>query len=122
MQAEKILSVLSYGGKGKRMKRSSALMQTISIEKEHTSIRDSWGRLCSRWMRLFLIEDTLPGKRSIVELQRRAIWIGVAMLLFTALEFGYGLLRFLYELGSSWYIILLQVIGSLVILALVLAG
>ena len=128
MQAEKILSVLSYGGKGKRMKQTSVLTQTISIE-QRIPIRYRWIRPFLQWMGLFLIEDVSPRNRQVVELQRRAIWIGVAMLLLTAIEFGYGFLHFLYGLQSNgqevWgtsSITLLLIIGSLILFALVLTS
>src|SRR6516225_7429018 len=34
-----------------------------------------------RWMRHFFAEDTLPDNHPLIELQRRAIWIGVALIL-----------------------------------------
>jgi uncharacterized membrane protein len=80
-------------------------------------------------MHLFLIEDVSPSNRSTVELQRRALWIGFAMLILTGIEFGYGFLHFLYGIqtngqqawGTSSFSLLLMA-GSLVIFALVLAS
>ena len=111
------------------MKQPSVLIQSISVEKQHAPVGNSLLRLCMRWMRLFLIEDVSPGNRSTVELQRRALGIGFAMLLLTGIEFGYGFLHFLYGLQSNgqkvWggsSISILLIVGSLIIFALVLAA
>src|SRR5579859_5013670 len=34
-----------------------------------------------RWMRFFLAESTSPDSASVIDLQRRACWIGVALIL-----------------------------------------
>ncbi len=52
----------------------ASLKQIIRSDKEHN--KNTW-----RWMRHFFTEDTSPDNRPIIELQRRATWIGVALIL-----------------------------------------
>ena len=50
------------------------LTQITRSEKEHN--KNTW-----QWMRHFFTEDTSPDNRPIIELQRRATWVGVALIL-----------------------------------------
>ncbi len=52
----------------------ASLTHTTRSEKERTQNR--W-----QWMRHFFTEDTSPDNHPIIELQRRATWIGVALIL-----------------------------------------
>src|SRR6266852_7431958 len=52
----------------------ASLTQITRSENEHD--KNTW-----QWMRLFFTEDTSPDNRPIIELQRRATWIGVALIL-----------------------------------------
>jgi hypothetical protein len=54
--------------------KGTSLRQITPSEKEHD--RNTW-----QWMRHFFTEDTSPDNRSIIELQRRATWVGVALIL-----------------------------------------
>src|SRR5713101_2196179 len=50
------------------------LTQITRSEKEHD--KNTW-----QWMRHYFTEDTSPDNRPIIELQRRATWVGVALIL-----------------------------------------
>ncbi len=63
------------------------------------------------WMRHFFTEDVSPDNRRVVELQRRATWIGLALIL-----------QSLNEIAHSWYFALLQPFGSLIPFALILGS
>ena len=52
----------------------TSLRQITTSEKEHD--KNMW-----RWMRHFFSEDTSPDNRPTIELQRRATWVGVALIL-----------------------------------------
>jgi hypothetical protein len=52
----------------------ASFTQITRSEKKHNT--NNW-----RWMRHFFTEDTSPDNRPIIELQRRATWIGVALIL-----------------------------------------
>jgi len=52
----------------------ATLTHTTRSEQERTQYR--W-----QWMRHFFTEDTSPDNHPIIELQRRTIWIGVALIL-----------------------------------------
>ncbi len=63
------------------------------------------------WMRYFFSEDVSPDNRRVVELQRRATWIGLALIL-----------QSLNEIAHGWYFALLQPFGSLIPFALLLGS
>ena len=63
------------------------------------------------WMRHFFTEDVSPDNRRVVELQRRATWIGLALIL-----------QSLNEIAHGWYFTLLQPFGSLIPFALILGS
>src|SRR5438552_3715859 len=65
----------------------------------------------ARWMRHFFTEDVSPDNRPIVELQQRAIWIGLALIL-----------QALNEIDHDWYIPYLMPFGSLIPFALILSS
>ena len=52
----------------------ASLRQITPSEKEHD--KNTW-----QWMRHFFTEDTSPDNYPLIELQRRASWIGVALIL-----------------------------------------
>ena len=59
------------------MEQPSVVTQTTGPkEKDHTPGRNPW-----KWMRLFFTEDVSPDNSPVVELQRRAVWIGLALIL-----------------------------------------
>jgi uncharacterized membrane protein len=74
-----------------------------------------------RWMRHFFTEDRSLGKLSIVELQRRAVWIGCALLcqslVIIAPTFSIDA-----TLDGKWYAPVLELIGALIPFALTLGG
>jgi uncharacterized membrane protein len=63
------------------------------------------------WMRYFFSEDVSPDNRRVVELQRRATWIGLALIL-----------QSLNEIAHDWYFALLHPFGSLIPFALLLGS
>lgn len=76
------------------MEQPSVLTQTSPPENPQTTMR-------YRWMRYFFTEDVSPDNRPIVELQRRATWIGLALLLQSFSESSY----ILQSLKSPVYIL-----------------
>ena len=56
------------------MEQRSVLTQTTRPEE----CNSKW---TSRWMRHFFTEDVTPDNHSIVDLQQRALWIGIAFIL-----------------------------------------
>ncbi len=70
---------MSGRNKRKRMEQQSALAQTTRPEEPQT--RNRYG-----WMRHFFTEDISPDNGPIVELQRRATWLGLALFLLSASE------------------------------------
>ena len=64
-----------------------------------------------QWMRYFFTEDISQNNRPIVELQRRAVWIGVAFIL-----------QALNEIDHNWYIPYLMPVGSLIPFALLIGS
>ena len=64
-----------------------------------------------RWMKYFFTEDVSPDNRLIVELQRRATWIGLALIL-----------QAINEIDHSWYFPFIQPFGSLIPLTLILGS
>src|SRR5579859_1695446 len=78
----------SLGERDKRVRRLS-----LVPKKEGVVSRVDWrgtrtaqpqakqATLAPRWMRYFFTEDVSPDNRSIVDLQRRAVWIGLALIL-----------------------------------------
>src|SRR5436305_7599411 len=98
-----------FGLEGKRnaheyMEQRSVLMQTTRPEKDYGTTR-------YRWMRHFFTEDVSPDNFPIVELQRRAVWIGLALIL-----------QAINEIDHDWYIPYLMPYGSLIPLALILGS
>jgi hypothetical protein len=65
----------------------------------------------TRWMQLFFTKDMSPDNRPIVELQQRAVWIGLALIL-----------QALNEIDHDWYIPYLMPFGSLIPFALILGS
>src|SRR6266852_2240446 len=89
------------------MEQPSVVTQTTGPkEKDHTPGRNPW-----KWMRLFFTEDVSPDNFPIVELQRRAVWIGLALIL-----------QAINEVDHDWYIPHLMPYGSLIPLVLILGS
>ncbi len=78
------------------MEQNSILTQIPDIENTHTT---RWNRL----MRHFFTEDVSPDNHPLIELQRRAVWIGLAIVLQSCNEIPY-----------FWYMPFLQAFGSLI--------
>src|ERR1700730_14729301 len=53
--------------------------QSVTTETLRSKIQKS--TILNQWMRLFFSEDTSPSNRPIVELQQRAVWIALALIL-----------------------------------------
>lgn len=91
------------------MEQPSVLRQASRPEDPQTATR-------YRWMRYFFTEDVSPDNRPIVELQRRASWIGLALFLQSLSESSYILQSFkapvylLYALPGV--VTILLVLGS----------
>ncbi len=79
------------------MKQLSVLDQAPQLEKRHTTIKE---RL-DIWMRYFISADASPNNRHVVDLQRRALWLGVALVLQAPNEPIFNLIiPFLGSVGS----------------------
>src|SRR5579884_891072 len=79
------------------MAQRSVLTQTTQPE-EATPQKTTY-----RWMRHFFSEDVSPDNRPVIDLQRRATWIAVALIL-----------QSLNEIDHDWYFPALQPFGSLI--------
>src|SRR5216117_1023943 len=66
------------------MAQRSVLTQTTQPKEDHTTIRH-------RWMHRFFTTDVSPDNHPIVELQRRAIWISIALILQAGNEISHDL-------------------------------
>ncbi len=86
------------------MAQQAVIEQDIHIKTKHT-----WFHY--RWMRFFFSEDTSADNHLTLDLQRRAVWITVALLL-----------QGLNEVDHDWYMPYLGVFGSLVPLALLVGS
>lgn len=80
------------------MAQRSVVMQTTRPEEDRTTTKYRW-----RWMRHFFSEDVSPDNRPVVELQKRAVWIALALIL-----------QSFNELDHNWYFPYLQPFGSLI--------
>ena len=67
--------------------------------------------LTYNWMRYFFTEDVSTHTRPIVELQRRAVWIGLALFL-----------QSLNEIDHNWYFPYIKPFGSLIPFALIMGS
>ncbi|HLZ59265.1 MAG TPA: hypothetical protein VKR06_20170 [Ktedonosporobacter sp.] len=85
------------------MEQRSVIAQTTRPEKKQTRTH--------RWMRYFFTEDLSSDNRPIADLQRRAVWIGLALVLQT-----------LNEIDHNWYFPYLAPFGSLIPMALILGS
>ena len=74
-----------------------------------------------RWMRYFFTDERSPGSLSIIELQRRAIWIGFALLCQSLVIIAP---TFIFNPGQEhlWYTPLLELAGGLIPCGLTLGG
>lgn len=86
----------------------SVVTQTTQPEKNHIATIYQWvrGRIES-----FFTEDVSPDNHAIVELQRKGVWIGLALIL-----------QSLNEIDHDWYIPYLGPIGSIIPFALFLGS
>src|SRR2546421_11083875 len=66
------------------MAQRSVLTQTTQPKEDHTTIR-------YRWMHRFFTTDVSPDNHPIVELQRRAIWFSIALILQAGDEISHDL-------------------------------
>ncbi len=105
----------STGGRARTdfyMTREQAQMEQRSVPIQRTrpqALHQSWPSY--RWMRYFFTEDVSPDNRRVVELQRRATWIGLA-----------SILQALNEIDHNLYFPLIQPFGSLIPLVLILGS
>ncbi len=77
--------------------------ETLPIQKK--------APLSFSWMRYFFSNDASPAGRSLAEMQYRAVWIGIALIL-----------QSLNEIDHDYYMPLLQPFGSLIPFALLLGS
>ena len=76
------------------MAQRSVLTQTTQPKEDHTTIR-------YRWMHRFFTTDVSPDNHPIVELQRRAIWFSIALILQAGNEISHDLyMPYLGPFGS----------------------
>ena len=87
------------------MEQRSVLTQRTRLQAKH----QDWPSY--RWMRYFFTEDVSPDNRRVVELQRRATWIGLALIL-----------QSINEIDHNWYFPFIQPFGSLIPLVLILGS
>ncbi len=93
--------------------------QRLGLARTAVRARARWLSLDYRWMRYFFTDDRSPGSLSIIESQRRAIWIGFALLcqslVFLAPPSTLGQ-------GNAWYTPLLELASGLIPCGLTLGG
>lgn len=93
------------------MQQRSVLTRTTRPQVEQTT-------RIYRWMRYFFTEDISPDNRSIVDLQRRAVWIGLALILQSLNQIDQSL----NAIERNWYLPFLVLFGSLLPLVLILGS
>ncbi len=87
-------------------------MEQRSVPVQKTQLqRTQQAWLSYRWMRHFFTEDVSPDNRFVVELQRRAPWIGLALIL-----------QSINEIDHNLYFSYIQPFGSLIPLLLMLGS
>ncbi len=86
------------------MEQRSVLTQTTQPKQDHSTSK-------YRWMHHFFTEDVSPDNHQIIDLQRRAIWIGAALIL-----------QALNEIDYNWYMPAIQPFGSLIPLFLMVGS
>src|SRR5450755_626544 len=86
-------------------------MAQLTVTEQDTHIKTKHAWFDYRWMRYFFSEDTSAANHSTLDLQRRAVWIAVALLL-----------QALNEVDHNLYIPYLGPFGSLIPLALLLGS
>ncbi len=89
----------------KGMEQQTTSTETAQPKAEHRK----WPSY--RWMQHFFTEDVSPDNRRVVELQRRATWIGLALVL-----------QAINEIDHNWYFPFLHPFGSLIPFALILGS
>src|SRR5256885_17082020 len=93
------------------MAQRSVLTQTTQPKEDHTTIR-------YRWMHRFFTTDVSPDNHPIVELQRRAIWFSIALILQAGDEIFLEL--YMSYFGAFWLLIPLGLLaGSFIAVAIV---
>jgi hypothetical protein len=97
------------------MEQRSVLTQTTRSKEEDTKNNHGWNRW--RWMRHFFTEDISPDNSPVIELQRRAVWIGLALILQAPNEIDHNVyLPYLQAFGSIIPFVLIG--GSFIALAM----
>lgn len=86
-------------------------MAQQSVLGQSTLLKDKRTTVAYKWMRHFFTEDVSSHTRPVVDLQRRAVWIGLALLL----QAG-------NEIDHNWYMPFVMPFGSLIPLALFLGS
>src|SRR6266568_9064111 len=80
------------------MQQRSVVTQTTPVETE-----TKFSATLQRWQQYFFTRDITPDNRSIVDLQRRAAWVALALML-----------QGLNESNHDWYMPYLMPFGSLI--------
>src|SRR5437762_11746100 len=89
------------------MEQRSVLTRTTRPNEEHTKSKYGWNRW--KWMLHFFTEDVSPDNSPVIELQRRAIWIDLALILQSPNEIDHNVyMLYLTSFGSlfSFFLIL----------------
>ena len=92
------------------MEQRSVATQTTRPEHSHISIKHRVTRL----LESFFTKDVSPDNHAIVELQRKAVWIGLAIVLQSLTE--------LNEMRRAWYTPYIGPIGSIISFTLLLGS
>src|ERR1700738_3605047 len=80
------------------MQQRSVVTQATPVETEK-----NFSTTMQRWQQYFFTKDITPDNRSIVDLQRRAAWVALALML-----------QGLNEINHDWYMPYLMPFGSLI--------
>src|SRR5258708_1095995 len=86
-----------------------------------THSRPAWLAFDYHWMRHFFTRDVSPGQLTLIELQRRAVWIGLALLCqsLAALAPSSTIIQ---GLDGEWYLPFLELCGALLPIGLTLGS
>ena len=81
------------------MEQRSVLTRTTHPKEEQTKSKFGWNRW--KWMRHFFTEDVSPDNSPVIELQQRALWIGLALILQAPNEIDHNVyMPYLKSFGS----------------------
>jgi uncharacterized membrane protein len=95
--------------------------QQIGLTRTTRTRRPAWLNLNYRWMNLFFTKNLSPGYLTVIDLQRRATWIGLALLCQSLVGVTPSS-TIIQGLQGQWYLPFLELCGGLLPLGLTIGG